>query len=100
MHNPNGEILRQVFTPETLARRWVCSARHVRNLIKVGELKAFRVGGKLLRIRAQDVEEVERCSGELDDIEGNGQPSPEPEQAESVVRLARIERTLREQSTV
>ena len=44
-----------VYTPETLARRWRCSANHVRNMIKRGDLSAFRSGGRLLRIRTADV---------------------------------------------
>jgi len=51
-----------VFTPETLAQRWQCSSRHVRNLIKQNRLAAFRVGGKLLRIKREDVERFEQCS--------------------------------------
>lgn len=44
-----------VYTPETLAKRWRCSANHVRNMIKRGDLPAFRSGGRLLRIRTDDV---------------------------------------------
>jgi len=92
MFNSQPDIVRQVFTPETLARRWACSARHVRNLISDGQLKAFRLGGKLLRIHARDVEEFETCSGGLENTGDNGQRSPELEPAENVMRLARIER--------
>lgn len=99
MCNPNGDILHDVFTPETLARRWICSARHVRNLINEGQLKSFRLGGKLLRIHARDVEEFETCSGDLENIGDNGQRSPELEPAENVMRLARIERTQKGLST-
>ncbi|WP_152276450.1 helix-turn-helix domain-containing protein [Methylorubrum populi] len=44
-----------VYTPETLAQRWRCSANHVRNMVKRGDLPAFRSGGRLLRIRTADV---------------------------------------------
>ncbi|WP_455960559.1 helix-turn-helix domain-containing protein [Methylorubrum aminovorans] len=44
-----------VYTPETLAKRWRCSANHVRNMVKRGDLPAFRSGGRLLRIRTADV---------------------------------------------
>ncbi len=88
------------YTPETLADRWQCSPRHIRNMIRDGRLRGFRVGGKLIRIRARVVEEFEQCQDtDLDDTEDNGQQSPEQEQAESVVRLARIERRQREPST-
>ncbi len=88
------------FTPETLADRWQCSARHIRNMVKDGRLRGFRVGGKLLRIGAGVVEEFERCqNGDLDDTEDNGQQFEEPGQAESELRLARIERRQIEPST-
>lgn len=48
-----------VYTPATLAKRWECSERHVRNMIASGDLPAFRLSGKLLRIRAVDVEALE-----------------------------------------
>lgn len=54
-----------VYTPATLATRWECSERHIRNLIESGALPAFRLGGKLLRIRREDVEAFE-CGGSLD----------------------------------
>ncbi|MRI57250.1 DNA-binding protein [Methylobacterium sp. DB1607] len=49
------------YTPELLADRWCCSPNHVRNLIRRGELNAFRVGSRLLRISPDAVEEFERC---------------------------------------
>ena len=49
------------FTPDQVAERWSCSANHVRNLIKRGELSAFRLGTRLLRIPAEAVEDFERC---------------------------------------
>ncbi|RKQ73493.1 helix-turn-helix domain-containing protein [Oceanibaculum indicum] len=42
------------FTPESLAEYWSCSAQHVRDLIRKGDLPAFRVGN-LIRIRREDV---------------------------------------------
>lgn len=51
--------LPNVFTPRSLADRWQCSERHVRNLIDSGELPAFRLGGKLIRIRRDAVTEFE-----------------------------------------
>ncbi len=50
----------RVYTPRTLAQRWLCSDQHVRNLIARGELKAFRTRGKLLRIGGEEVEDYER----------------------------------------
>lgn len=47
--------LPNVFTPLTLAKRWECSDKHVRNLINAGHLPSFKLGGKLFRIRTADV---------------------------------------------
>ncbi|WP_121068292.1 helix-turn-helix domain-containing protein [Chachezhania antarctica] len=47
------------YTPEQLAVRWDCSAETVRAMIRSGSLPAFRVGGKLLRIARQTVEDFE-----------------------------------------
>src|SRR5690242_2667372 len=54
-----------VFTPAKLAMRWECSERHVRNLISSGQLPCFRLGGKLLRIKQEDVERFECQTGDL-----------------------------------
>lgn len=50
---------RRPLTPIMLAERWQCSERHIRNQIAAGRLRAFRVGGKLLRISMDAVEEFE-----------------------------------------
>jgi excisionase family DNA binding protein len=47
------------YTPETLAKRWGCSGKHVRNLLERGELRFFRLGSKLIRIPADAVREFE-----------------------------------------
>ncbi len=59
--------LANIYTPATLAKRWECSERHVRNLISSGELPSFRLGGKLLRIRREDVENFECQTGASQD---------------------------------
>lgn len=62
---------RRALTPEDVAERWGCSASHVRRLIANGELPAFRLGGKLIRIRPQDVEAYEcpntDCNASVED---------------------------------
>ena len=86
--------------PIDVARRWQCSERHVRDLLKTGQLRGFKAGGKLWRTRGEWVEEYEICqNGDSAATEGNGPPSQEQEQAESVVRLARIEARQNGQST-
>ena len=47
------------YTPRTLADRWACTPQHVRDLIRAGELHAFRVG-RMIRIRQMEVERFER----------------------------------------
>lgn len=48
------QTLPPVMTPKTLAKAWNCSERHIRNLIDRGQLKSFKLGGKLIRIRSED----------------------------------------------
>jgi excisionase family DNA binding protein len=51
------------YTVQGLADRWGCSVWAVYALIKAGRLPAFRLGGKLLRIRAEDVAKWESTGG-------------------------------------
>jgi len=60
-----------VYTPATLAKKWECSERHVRNLITSGQLPSFRLGEKLLRIRGEEVEKFECQIGASHDYEEN-----------------------------
>jgi excisionase family DNA binding protein len=50
----------RLYTPGTLAERWGVSGMTVRNMIKRGQILAFKLGEKLLRIRLEDVEAFER----------------------------------------
>ncbi|MGQ3486076.1 helix-turn-helix domain-containing protein [Roseovarius pacificus] len=52
-------------TPDMLADRWHCSAETVRNLVKSGDLRGFRVG-RMIRIPWDAVEEYE-CQGSQSD---------------------------------
>ncbi len=81
-----------LFTPATLAVRWACSEKHVRNLIREGKLGGFRLGGKLLRIKISDVERFECQNGELPDYEAS-MPSRSNEMANATAtRLAPMTR--------
>lgn len=40
-----------IYTPDTLAERWGCSGKKVRLLILSGELRAFRLGERLIRFK-------------------------------------------------
>src|SRR5690606_15532506 len=44
---------------KTLAERWDCSESHIRKAILAGELRAFGIGGKLVRIAAEEVARIE-----------------------------------------
>lgn len=50
------------FTPETLAKRWECSPRHIRKLTTKGTIPHFKLG-ELIRIPAEAVERIEQCGG-------------------------------------
>jgi len=45
-----------VYTPEQVATILQCSPAHVRAMCNAGDLPFFRLGGKLIRIRAADLE--------------------------------------------
>lgn len=79
-----------VYTPASLAEKMGCSDQHIRNLIKRGDLRAFRWGKKLMRIPADAVEEYLCKNTASSSIEENG-PSPS-KKTESVfaARLARM----------
>lgn len=53
------------FTVATLADRWQCSTHAIYWLIREKRLPAFRLGGKLLRIRAEDVTQWESTGGSI-----------------------------------
>ena len=76
-----------VYTPASLADRWECSERHVRNMIAAGELPAFRLGGKLLRIRAEDVEAFECQNGGSQDCGENSASHGTKEISAAVIDL-------------
>lgn len=79
---PNKELPR-VLTPSMLAEEWACSERHVRNLIANGTLPYFKLGGKLVRIRREDVEAFETGSANTD------HEDPDPPKRQRAKRLDR-----------
>lgn len=48
-----------IYTVAALAKRWGTSTAFVYSLLERGELPGFKLGGKLWRIKAVDVEEYE-----------------------------------------
>ncbi len=43
------------YSVASLAERWDCSRQHVLDLIRAGELMAFRLGARLYRVEADEV---------------------------------------------
>ena len=52
----------RIYTPDTLAERWNCSASLIRRLIQRGELAGLKYGGKLIRITAATVVAYEEAN--------------------------------------
>lgn len=84
-----------VYTPTTLAERWECSESHVRNMIAAGALPSFRLGGKLLRIRAEDVEAYECRNGGSPDCAENSASHGTREKSAAVIDLGQMTRKRR-----
>jgi len=91
----SADFVPNVFTPAMLAERWACSERHVRNMIAAGELPAFRLAGKLLRIRGADVERFECQSGGSQDCGENSASHGTMEISAAVIDLGQMTRKRR-----
>ncbi|WP_110365780.1 helix-turn-helix domain-containing protein [Tritonibacter mobilis] len=60
------DIQPKPFTPDQLGERWGCSGETVRQLVKRGELRGFRIG-RMIRIPQKEVEEFECQTSILED---------------------------------
>ena len=78
-----------VYDVPTLAERWACSPRTIRSLVASGELPSFRLGGKLVRIRADDVEKFECRNTPSNDTEASLPSSTTREADAAAIRLER-----------
>lgn len=67
-------------TAEMVAERWQCSAETVRQMVKRGELRGFRVG-RMIRVPVDAVEEMECQQSGSDDC-GADYASTGPERTE------------------
>ncbi|WP_411969821.1 helix-turn-helix domain-containing protein [Paracoccus sp. DMF] len=69
------------WTPDMLADCWGCSGETVRQLIRSGQLPAFRVG-RMLRVKHETVEAYEcgtiRSEGSKDDTSSHGTTNEAP----------------------
>jgi excisionase family DNA binding protein len=78
-------------TPRDVAKRWQCSERHVRNVLRKGTLRYFKLGEKLVRIPVEAVEEYEKCqSSALSSTEENLRLNGMKKAADSAARSARM----------
>ena len=79
------------YTTATLAEEWGCSERLIRNLVASGELRAFKLGEKLIRIPPEAAEEYMRCRNTASPASGESGPSQYGTEAgdSTAIRLAR-----------
>ena len=86
-------VLRQpsAYSVRALAQRWDVSEDTIYAQIKAGRLQAFRFGGKLYRIRAEEVERFEcRTDTPSSGSETNSPSSGETRQDATDIRLERL----------
>ncbi len=78
------------YTVASLAERWGTSDTFVYDQIKAGRLRAFRLGGKLIRIRPDAVDEYEKA-GEIETAAGCATATiPQDDTRPSDATLARL----------
>ena len=78
------------YSIKSLAERWGCSEAHVRGLIKSGKLRAFNLGGKLLRIASEEVHKWENPTTSSSGTEGSSLCLSSKVDNDSAARLARM----------
>ncbi|WP_157784784.1 helix-turn-helix domain-containing protein [Sphingobium xenophagum] len=87
-----------VFSVATLAEHWACGTDTIYSLIRSGDLRAFKLGGKLLRIRADEVERFECQTTACNDTAANSPSCGTKVDDATDIRLERlIERPQRPQ---
>lgn len=79
------------YTPRMLSERWECSERHIRNLIRDGKLRAFRLGEKLIRITAAEVARADSLLKSGLTIEAPPPPPPPPHAPIRYAPIPRVE---------
>jgi excisionase family DNA binding protein len=86
------------YTPDTLAERWACSGETVRQLVKRGALRGFRVG-RMIRITRDAVEEYERCqTSKSDDCAAvSALTGPDMTESEPAISLSHARERARKQ---
>lgn len=79
-------------TPEQVAEHWGCSAQHVRNLIKRGELRTWRLGARMFRVPADAVAEFEAKNtlAPNDEVDAAVEAAREKSRVDWAARLVRL----------
>lgn len=84
------------YSVATLAERWGCSKRHISNMVRRGELTAFRIG-KQMRFRPGEVERVECATVSQNTKEGSSALSTSRQAIAAELRLRRLTSSQRQQ---
>jgi len=85
------ERVNKIYDVATLAAHWGCGADTVYTLVRSGELAHFKLGGKLIRIRADEVERYEcRTITPCNDTEASSQSRGSPMVSATDARLERL----------
>ena len=79
-----------VYSVASLAEHWGCGTDTVYSLIRGGDLRAFKLGGKLLRIRADEVERFECQTTAFNDTESCSPSSGTRMDDATDIRLERL----------
>lgn len=80
-----------IYSVASLAKHWGCGTDTVYSLIHSGDLKAFKLGGKLFRIRADEVERYEcQTNTPSNDTEASSPSSSTKVDDATAIRLERL----------
>lgn len=79
-----------VYSVASLAEHWGCGTDTVYALIRGGDLQSFRIGGKLLRVRGEEVERYECRITPSNDIAENSPSSGTSTDDATDIRLERL----------
>lgn len=84
-------MAQRIFDVTTLAEHWACGTDTIYSLVRSGELAHFKLGGKLIRIRADEVERYEcRTITPSPDTEESLQSSGTRTYDATAIRLERL----------
>lgn len=88
------------YSPNRLAERWECSIDHIYSLLGSGRLQGFKLGGKLWRVSAGEVERYECQTTGSGSSRGDGAPSGTKAESDIAGALSLKHRLKRERRSV